>query len=504
MNDFQDDEVLARLRAADPAQGAHPDLHRISEQLRGQTPLGSHQQIAASLGQDSAAGHSFSHTSETVVRVRDPHARTGRGGLLVAASVAALAMAGGGYAVGAGVAGGDNQGTVASEQDEATDSSATDSSAAADTGAAEGFDSAESYAEGGYSGGDAGVLGPVIPVAGEGLSTERTTGPVYAPAGGEPSGAGDQLQPYAEALGIQGKVQDYGSGADLTDSADGRSLHVYLQGGLTSFDYSNPALDSWCEETMDQAKDGDYSPFGEGGPQEIECATLGEPPAEDQAISAAQEFLDQAGVDYTGLDFVVESSFGWFGTGPEPGDEASATAEPDSLNLDDHYAMLADQLLADEELTDVSVVISDPNFPVGDYRTWHVSVTSAGVSYASVQLGDLVELGDYEVISAREAVERANDVRFQQLGVYIPDLEYDDLAYTEEWEEPAPLPAVEPGAPIPFPVGEATVTGADLHTGVLTLWDGTEFLVPAWNLTDADGNSWQVVGLAEDALDFTP
>ena len=254
---------------------------------------------------------------------------------------------------------------------------------------------------------------------------------------------------------------------------------------------------------MDQAKDLGDSPFGEGGPQEIECATLGEPPSEDQAISAAQALLDQAGVDYTGYDFSVEPTFGWFDTGFGIDDGASSTAEPDSLNLEEHSAKLAEQLIAEEELTEVSVTASTPDSPVDDYRTWHFSVNSAGVSSASVQLGGVTNLGDYEVISATEAVERANDVRFQQLGVYIPDLEYDAF-YGDEWDEPEPLPAVEPGGAIPFPLGEAVITDADLHTGVLTLWDGTEFLVPAWNLTDADGNSWQVLGLAEDALDFTP
>lgn len=494
MNDFED-EALARLRAADPAQGAHPNLHRISERLRGRTPLGSQQPLGSPSLKDPA-GQSLSQTSDTVVRVMDPHHRTGRGGLLVAASVAALAMAGGGYAVGASVAGGDDpRGTVAAQDEGQEDSStAADSMDAAESG------SAESYTASSDSGGDmgGGYLGPVIPVAGEGLSTERTTGAVYAPAGGAASGAVDQLRPYAEGLGIEGEVQDYGAGADLTDATDGRAVHLYVHGGQTSFDYTNPALDSWCQQAMDEAKDLGYSPFGAGGPQEIECATLGEPPSGDQAISAAQELLDQAGVDHTGYTFSVEEAFGWFDTGPAMGDAASSTAEPDSLTLEEDTTMLAD-----EEMTAVSVVASDPDSPVGDYRTWHFSVTSAGVSSASVQLGELVELGDYEVISATEAVERANDVRFQQLGVYIPDLEYAE-SYGEEWQEPEPLPAVEPGGVIPFPLGEATITEADLHTGVLALWDGTEFLVPAWNLTDADGNSWQVLGLAEDALDFTP
>lgn len=501
MNDFEDDEALARLRAADPAQGAHPDLHRLSERLRGRTPLGSRSRGTAD----------YAHTSDTAVRVADPSVRTGRGGLLVAASVAALALAGGGFAVGATVAGGEDGRSVAGQE---TDHGSPETLREGDregTGDAASSEvtTAENYGGDGASG--VSPLGPVVPVAGSSLSTERTTGAVLAPADGSPTGAAQALQPYAEALGIAGEVQDYDSGADVVDPADARSLHLYEQGSLQSLDYANPALDPWCQETVEDAARQGYKPFGDQGPQEIECAPQGELPGEEEAIAAARELLAEAGIDDSGYVFSVESQEDWIaealpGAGEDDAqegtqDDAAVTAEPPDATGDEEVG--AEELLGGGEATEISVLAHDPDLPVADFRTWRFSVTGAGVSYASIQLGNMVQLGDYEVISPVEAVDRANDTRFQSLGVYIPGLPYDGT-YEEQWEDPEPLPAVQPGDPIPFPVGEATVTGAELHTGVLSLWDGTEFLVPAWHLTDGAGNSWDVLGLTEDSLDFTP
>ena len=130
---------------------------------------------------------------------------------------------------------------------------------------------------------------------------------------------------------------------------------------------------------------------------------------------------------------------------------------------------------------------------------------SQPVSAHEPQFGDYVELGDYPVISPAEAVERVTDVRFQQLGAYIPTLDYyDESGYYEEWVEPEPLPPIAPGELIPYPLTESAVTTAELHTGIVSLWDGTEFIVPVYDLSDGQGNHWQVMGLAEEALDFTP
>ena len=498
MSTFDEDEALARLRAADPAAGAHPDLHKVSERLRGRTPVGG-----------NSGGFTFSDTSDTAVRVHDPDVRTGRGGILVAASVAALALGAGGYALGTTTA--DNTPSAAPQDTSGvnSDSGVTDyfepgaqhgsSSAAEDSSAGK---MSEESMGGGYA-------GPVIPVAGEGLSTERTTGTVYGPStDGQWTTEESQtlLQEYADQLGIGGTVQnlDEDEGyAFVIDPVDGRSLNAYSYAYSSSLDYNNPAFDPWCEQMKtDMANSGDeygwfaYGP-GPGGPADLTCTDLGPAPDDATAIAAAQEFLSQLGIDATGYSFKVQPSYAYSEMGMAEtemsNDGAFATSAPDHPQGDI------------PEMAIVEVVISPTDSPLAGFRDWHVSTTSAGISYASIQFGDYAELGDYPVISPAEAVERVNDVRFQQMGAYIPTLDYyDESGYYEEWVEPEPLPPVTPGDPIPYPLSESAVIDAELHTGMINLWDGTEFIVPVYDLSDGDGNHWQVMGLAEEALDFTP
>ena len=511
MNDYQDDEALARLRAADPATGAHPDLHRISQRLRGRTPLGS----GPVGGFAPGTGYSFSDTSDTAVRVSDPGARTSRVGFVVAASVAALAFGGGGYVMGV-ASGDDDQGgptTTAADSDderEASDGSDSVEDLAASEGEAYGGDGDIGYdsAAGGYA-------GPVVPVAGDGLSTERTTGTVYAAdQGGEAADPGALLEQYAGALGIEGTTESDSQTAYVTDATDGRSVHVYAHGGLVSVDYSNPALDPYCEDYM--AEPGMM--FGEDGPDTITCVPPGDAPDEETAIALVKEFADTAGFSYDDYEFRFEvfdpmiaygedyeELMGEQGEAPpadDTVDTSASTAAPDAQDLLER----AIEEWGPEgypDVLDVSVTAHRTDAPLKNYQSWYFGVTDQGVSYASFQLGEYVSLGDYPVISPAEAVERANDIRFQQIGAYIPDLEF-DASYFEEWTEPEPLPPLTAGEPIPYPLTESTVTGAELHSGVVNLWDGTEFIAPVYHLTDDEGNSWQVLGLAEDALDFTP
>lgn len=478
MNDYQDDEALARLRAADPASGSHPDLHRISQRLHGKTPLGTRPGQGA-----GGTGFAFSDTSETAVRINDPSNRTSRAGLVVAASVAALAFGGGGYIAGVASSGDDDSDgstTVASTDEEREGSDSED--AGQDVGGSEDMAVSEGEAYGGdemaSSDMGGGYAGPVVPVAGEELSTERTTGPVYAAdqGGGTPDPRA-VLEEYAATLGIEGTVESDSYSAYVTDTTDGRNLHVYVQAGLTSIDFSDPALDPYCEDYMSEPGGGW---FGESGPESITCLPPGEAPDEATAIVLAQDFAESLGIDSEGYEFRADNfdpSIAYTEDEQELLDESLATSAPDSGDPGDGAESTAvpDTMLEEiapefnnEDIRDVSVTARRTDGPAPDYRSWYFGVTDQGVAYASVQLGDLVSLGDYEVISPAEAVERVNDIRFQQNGAYIPYLEFHDT-YFEEWVEPKQLPPLVAGEPIPFPLSETVVTTAELHTGVVKI-----------------------------------
>jgi len=53
-------------------------------------------------------------------------------------------------------------------------------------------------------------------------------------------------------------------------------------------------------------------------------------------------------------------------------------------------------------------------------------------------------------------------------------------------------------------VQDVTITGARLGVTLLTTPTGATLLVPAWELTDADGGTWSVIAVVEDQLDLDP
>lgn len=532
MNHHDDDEALARLRRADPATGSHPDLHGISERLRRRTPLGRSTEDGFSIG-PAEDGFAFTSESGGAVRVHEPGPRTSRVGMAAAAAVVAAAVGVGGYALGLDTGRGDLESAVASAEREARASDASevalveaDQEAAvegAEEGAALGMDSAVGSSEW-ASGDDMGwTSGPAVPVASEGLSQEGGAGEVLAMVApeGDPHA---EVTALATALGLDGEADGDDNYASVYDASDGRSLSYYSYGSSGALDYNDPALDPYCaEEGMGWV--------GPEAPTDLVCAEAAEPPSAAQATALVHEFAAQAGLPTEGLKFEVADEMGGMLTleGPESGaesgsgdgdaglgeagdgdaepgdsDAADATSSPDLIGVgQDALESLFVDPWAQGPPT-VTVLVTDPTSPAPGHTQWHFQVAADGISYASIPLTDYRSLGEYAVISPADAVDRISDPRYAQVGVHIPDLEYDGYEWLEEWDDSEPATAPDPGQPIPYPVTEATVTGAELHQGLLSLWDGSEYVVPTYHLTDGQGNSWQVLALAEDALDFAP
>ncbi|QAY63689.1 hypothetical protein ET495_11015 [Xylanimonas allomyrinae] len=150
---------------------------------------------------------------------------------------------------------------------------------------------------------------------------------------------------------------------------------------------------------------------------------------------------------------------------------------------------------------------------------WIATVADAGIVWLDGALADVVELGTYAVVSPAEAVRRLGDPRFGASSAVMP-LGTEDRAVASAdgasadgasadgaFGDGAPADAVPAppaaGARIAWPVSEVTITGARL--GLTELWtaQGAVLFVPAYELTDADGHTWSVMAVADDALDFS-
>jgi hypothetical protein len=298
-----------------------------------------------------------------------------------------------------------------------------------------------------------------------GLSTARGEAAAYTIDASE-AGTRDGAARVAAALGVDGEPrwqygswtvgqngdQDAGSGPSIWLSAD----------GTATFGYQDPAADPWrCLE------EGDAQTFDDGREPGVECTEPARTTVTDeQARDALREVMRAVDVDPGGFEFAVE------GEGSEPSRWITAHQVIDGKRTG---------------------------------AQWSATVGDEGIAWLDGFLGTTVELGNYPVVSPAEAVDRLGDPRFAGAGWPVT---FAENAYVGEPEEesndPAPPPAPpSPGDPVRWPVSEVEITEARLGLTQQYQADGTVVVAPAYELSDADGNMWAVLAVADDALDFS-
>jgi hypothetical protein len=166
--------------------------------------------------------------------------------------------------------------------------------------------------------------------------------------------------------------------------------------------------------------------------------------------------------------------------------------------------------------------------------TWSATLVANGVQSFYGPTARLVELGQYDVVSENEAVRRLGDPRFGSSGGPIIAMDSEEAAratvddavagdaaaggqpgagrgQTEPTQDIAAVPpeqdqtvppTPQPGAAIPWPVTEVTITKARLGLAQHTLPNGATVLLPAYELGDENNRTWSVLGVADARLDF--
>lgn len=451
------DEALRRVAAADPAATAQLDTERL------------HATLAAATGVTFPADELAAARARRLRRTR---------WLSAAAAVVALGVtAGGGYAVGA--AGGGSSSVAAPIS--------LDRDAAGGAGDVESGDMGVMGQEESLDGG-AGAFAPerlagdsIMPAWGfggrqvfhaEGLSDEGGEQAAWAfDAQGVYSEA--TLREVAEVFGVTGALSDeYG----LTlGSVDGTGPSVTLSpDGQASVAYHDPTRDPWACETrsaLDQPMSGEGVDGTAGEVVEPDRGVVGtdcdaDAPSEKKAVDTARDTLEALGLDAG--DFTYEAT-----TDSGRGTNVLAT------------------LVVDGQATEA---------------VWNLHVMSDGVQSAYGPLAPVVALGDYDVVSPREAVDRLNDPRFGATATGIWPLAgaraVDGLP-SKVADQPTVPPTPRGGAPIVWPVTQVAITDARLGVAVQHLEDGAVVLVPAYELSDDTGTTWSVIAVVEDQLDLT-
>lgn len=482
-----EEEILERLRAADPAAGVRTDRARLRRAV------------------DARIG------AATVTPLVPARSRRSR--LLAVAAVAAGALVVG--AAGFGMGRGTAHPVATTEGGRAGEPAI---SLGQDAGAPEGgTDEAGPLAAGAQA-----AIYPAPTISrtdfrAAGLSDEAGTAAAwtYDPAA---SFSAERTAALGAHLGVPGEPERSNGAWQLgvTDGS-GASLTVWPD-GTTSVGFYDPAKDphqcpaAGGDATAPDAPGSAEPTKGAGAPAYEWCeAPDAEPaPRGEDAIRPVRDLLAAAGLDPAGFE-LVDNSYG------DPG----------------VTEVVAHQLVGGER----------------SGSAWYVAVTAAGVQSFTGSLAPLTSLGELPVISPTEAVARLADPRFGTFGdVHIlgpaeaRPLAADGATGTAESgadrtsasgaaqertaEAPAagaaggspddpvstrpgdgtdgPPPAATPGSPVPWPVEQVTITGARLGPALWTTPSGTALLVPAYELSADDGRTWSVLAVAEDALDLTP
>ena len=269
-----------------------------------------------------------------------------------------------------------------------------------------------------------------------------------------PSSPGKELTRIASALGVPGTVKE--------DAANTGYWATETKPGSPSFSSWGDVHGRWWSYSGSAVAPGAGSAVSEPCPPDSkDCGTRPVdtiPPAvnlpsKDGAKKAALALLATLGVD----------------------------TDPDALAVD---------VYAD----DWSVHVSATALHEGEkswVRSWYVGYGSdSRLTDASGSMVTLEQADTYPVIDPVAAVKRLNE-GLGLTGVSGWGTASRDIAV----DSGVPVPG-QPGAEPPAPV-EVTLVTARMSTVDWSLADGTQMLLPAWALADADGNEVKVVAVAD-------
>lgn len=446
MNDDNELDPLARLRAADPASGVEPRAGFADDVVA---------RAMAEDSNDAPAEQTSVSTQQGDAAVTDLGAERARRRprwLPFAAVAASLAIVGSaGYGIGATAGGGTS--TIADgaappislQSGEGLGAPAPDGGAAQEgpTGIA---DMQSKMSAGGASDMMFPGFGRNV-FSSSGLSTAAGSAAAYTYDARAASNA-EEVAALGAALGIEGTpvLKD---GAWQLGPQDGSAPYLSVSvDGTLSFYFNDPLINPWtCADGADS------------------CEPPADLPSADAAIEALRSLITSVGRDPEAFEYTSET---WEGSFTRP---AQAWPVVNGQRLD---------------------------------QSWNLELTASGVVSASGSLADIVSIGDYPIVSEQEAFERLSDPRFGAQMTAMP-IAYREVQATTstEWVPPTEPPATPTeGATVSWPVNMVDIVSARL--GLSSQWqpDGSVLVVPAYEFTDADGGTWSVIAVADSMLDF--
>jgi len=283
---------------------------------------------------------------------------------------------------------------------------------------------------------------------GPGFSTAPGVGEVYAYDPTAVTNA-ETVAALAAAIGLEGTPELRDGSWQLTRPEGDTLLWLSLDSQAT-FSYWTPFEGEWPWSCVEGA----------------ECVI----PSEEEAINAMREVISAVGLDAEAFTYTSEVYDG-------------------------------------SSIRNVTATPADGDTLGGG--AWYMEYTTDGVWSLSGSLAPTVSLGEYALVSEQEAFERMNDPRFgaQQTGWAAVDGVVSTMPVDQEWVPPTEPPAAPaPGTKIVWSVSNVDLVSVELGSMSQSVQTGDQWsvvLVPAYEFTDTNGNTWSVIALADEALEFT-
>ncbi len=473
--DHRPDEAFDRLRAADPAAHLAPDTVALDAAVRSRVG-------GEGLGASTDASNRAVVPGDELAGAR-ARRRPNRWVAVAAVAAGTLAVGSAGYALGDR---GDGDLTASSStaaitlQDGVQGGGAAAESAGGALGSPAGRSAEESLAADTAS--SLPFFGGRTVFTAQGLSDATGTAEAWAFDPSQAFGA-EAAARAAAFLGVAGEPQLEG-GTWMVGPLDGSGPGLQVMpDGLTSLSYYDPTRDPFgCavpvpEIAADTAVEGGGSTGSAPDAPQCTPADLGAAPQGDAAIAQARDVVAGVGGDPDALEYEII-------------DAGSTQAV---------------------YVTGYSVL--------GGQRTglvWSMTLVGNGAQSVYGYLAPVVPLGTYDVISENAAVARLTDPRFGSAGGPVMALADDAAGAREPAVDPAapatsaeapadlvtPPAPVTAGSPFAWPVSDVVLTSARLGLAQHTQPSGATVLLPAYELSSADGATWSVVAVADTGLDF--
>ena len=276
----------------------------------------------------------------------------------------------------------------------------------------------------------------------------------------------------ANTFGVKGQPVDDGYGNITVGSNDGTGPQIWVANdALVTWSYYNPKFDPWANCVY--APEAAASSSGSTDPVPAPTTSCEEPtgPDADASQQQAEQILATLGVNKDDVDW-----------------ETSVQGPTTSVSAWQLVSGMRSQL------------------------AWNLTFSDKGVQSAYGNAAGVTAVEGYPVVSPKDAVDRANDPQWRAFGptpdwgtVYpmASDVVTREANGTSSPSTPAPAPTKDGRPVVQVPLTTVTLSGGD--TALVQYWqlDGTLLLLPGYRFTDADGGAWDVISVAESAVDFS-